>query len=214
MTGTGEHKAGRTDRIFTIPNLLSFGRLLCIPVFLWLLFGRDNRLGAGLLLAGLGITDWVDGYIARRFNQVSTLGKILDPAADRLLLGVGIVAILIDGSVPAWLAWAVIVREVAVGVLTLVLAALGARRIDVTWYGKAGTFALMVAFPLFLLDHAGNATINDLAGVVVWPIALVGLALAWFAAITYVPLGIAALKGGREDRRDHRAGSTATEVSP
>ena len=230
MTGTGEDMAagvvppdgagsaatteGRPDRILTVPNLLSFGRLLCIPVFLWLLFGKDNRLGAGLLLAVLGATDWVDGYIARRFDQVSTLGKILDPAADRLLLGVGIIAILIDGSVPAWVAWAVIVREVAVGTLTVLLAALGARRIDVTWYGKAGTFALMVAFPLFLLEHAGSDTINDAAGVLAWPAALIGLALAWFAAIGYIPLGLEALRNGRQDRRAGQIGDRGAGVAP
>ena len=105
------------DRILTIPNLLSLIRLACVPLFLWLLFGRDNRYGAAWLLAGLGATDWVDGYIARRFNQVSTLGKILDPAADRILLGVGVVAILIDGSVPAVARVSpTIVREILVSV--------------------------------------------------------------------------------------------------
>ena len=94
---TEEDDAG-LDRIWTIPNLLSVIRLLCIPLFLWLLFHDDNRAGAAGLLAGLGATDWVDGYIARHFDQTSTLGKILDPTADRLLLLVGVFAILIDGA--------------------------------------------------------------------------------------------------------------------
>ena len=78
-------------------------RLLCVPVFLWILFGHHphDRYHAALLLAAMGITDWVDGYLARHLHQVSTLGKVLDPIADRLLLGVGVVAILIDGSAPA-----------------------------------------------------------------------------------------------------------------
>lgn len=184
-----------SDRILTVPNFLSLGRLLCIPVFLWLLFGRDNRVGAALLLAFLGATDWVDGFIARRFNQVSTLGKILDPAADRLLLGVGVVAILIDGSVPAVVAWATIAREVTVAVTALTLAALGARRIDVSWAGKCGTFAMMIAYPLFLLG-GGHGVAAGLA----WPVAVVGLGCGWYAAAAYLPLGLAALREGRAAR--------------
>ena len=88
-----------------MPNLISVGRLACIPVFLWLLFSVQDRWAAALLLGALGATDWIDGYIARRFDQVSELGKILDPTADRLMLLVGIFAIWIDGSVPTWVAW-------------------------------------------------------------------------------------------------------------
>ena len=87
-------------RPFTVPNLISVGRLACIPLFLWLLFSVQDRWAAALLLGALGATDWIDGYIARRFDQVSELGKILDPTADRLMLLVGIFAIWIDGSVP------------------------------------------------------------------------------------------------------------------
>ena len=143
-----------TSRILTIPNVISIVRLACLPLFLWLLFGRDNRAAAAALLAILGTTDWIDGYIARHFNQVSDLGKILDPVADRLLFFVGVGGILVDGSVPAWFAWAVLIREVLVAAATIVLALAGARRIDVTWFGKAGTFGLMVAFPLFLASHS------------------------------------------------------------
>lgn len=184
------------DRIFTIPNVLSLVRLLCLPIFLWLLFGRDDRLAAALLLAGLGATDWVDGYIARRFDQVSALGKILDPTADRLLLAGGVVAILIDGSVPAAIAWLTIVREVGVGIAAIVLAALGARRIDVQWVGKAGTFGLMFAFPFFLGSHADTA-LDEVFGVLAWLCVIPGLALSYYAAAMYVPLGRQALREGR-----------------
>ena len=187
------------SRILTIPNVISFVRLLCIPIFLYLLFGRDNRAAAAVLLAILGATDWVDGYIARHFNQVSTLGKILDPLADRLLLAVGVIAILIDGSVPAWVAWLTIIREVIVSVGVLILAALGARRIDVTWVGKAGTFGMMVAYPLFL---AGESTLEhaELLGNLAWLAAIPGLVLGYYAAFTYIPLGRKALAEGRADR--------------
>src|SRR5690606_626118 len=105
--------------------------------FLWLLFGREDRATAAWLLAGLGATDFLDGWIARRFQQVSTVGKVLDPVADRLLFLLGVGGIAIDGAVPMWFAVVALVREVLVGGATIVLAALGVRRIDVTWFGKA-----------------------------------------------------------------------------
>ena len=185
----------RLDRIVTVPNAISLGRLACVPVFLWLLFGRENRVGAALLLAGLGATDWVDGYIARHFDQVSNLGKVLDPVADRFLLIVGMVAILIDGSVPPVIFWAAVIREVLVAGLTLLLGALGARRIDVSWAGKAGTFLMMTAFPLFLWGHGhGPAT------AVAWPVAIAGLIMAWYAAASYVRPALDALREGRAAR--------------
>lgn len=189
----------RTDRVVTIPNVITVVRLSLLPVFLWLLFAKDDRASAAWLLAGLGATDFLDGYIARHFHQVSELGKVLDPVADRLLLFVGVGGILVDGSVPAWFAVAVLVREALVAGATLVLAALGASRIDVTWFGKAGTFGLMLAFPLFL---ASESTVGwaDQAEVFAWITGLVGLALAWVAAVLYVPLALEALRTGRHPR--------------
>ena len=185
------------DRILTVPNVVTVLRLLCIPLFLWLLFDRDDRSSAAYLLAVLGATDWVDGYVARHFDQVSTLGKVLDPVADRLLLGVGIVAILVDGSVPAWIAVAVLVREGLVSVATVALAAMGARRIDVQWAGKAGTLALMVAFPLFLGSHADDLGWEDVAEVLAWIFVVPGLVLSYYALVTYVPRARIALREGR-----------------
>src|SRR6516165_1636112 len=137
----------QAERILTVPNVLSLVRLLCLPVFLWLLFSQHDRWSAAVLLRALGATDWVDGYIARHFNQVSTLGKVLDPTADRLLLLVGAVAMLIDGSVPVWIGAAALVREALVALVAVALALAGSRRMDVQWVGKAGTFGLMFAFP-------------------------------------------------------------------
>jgi cardiolipin synthase (CMP-forming) len=194
------------DRILTIPNALSLGRLCCVPLFLWLLFGRDNEVAAAALLAFLGATDWVDGFIARRYDQVSTVGKVLDPTADRILLAVGILAILVVGAVPAWVAWLAIFREVAVGAGVVALAALGARRIDVQWVGKAGTFLLMVAFPLFLFSHAEDLSWADAARAVAWPCALAGLGFSYYSAIRYIPLGREALKSGRASRGSRPVG--------
>src|SRR5207249_9230761 len=147
------------------------------------------------------ITDFVDGYIARHFHQVSTVGKVLDPTADRLLLGVGVVAILIDGSVPAWIAWFTIVREVGVSLGVLVLAAMGARRIDVQWVGKAGTFGLMFAFPMFLASHAQHLGWQPVAGFLAWVAVIPALILSYYAAFTYIPLGRIALAEGRVGAR-------------
>jgi cardiolipin synthase (CMP-forming) len=194
MTGEQDHQAG-LDRIATIPNAISVIRLLCVPVFLWLLFGRENRLGAALLLGGLGATDWVDGYIARHFNQVSDLGKVLDPIADKVLLVTGMIAILIDGSVPPIIFWPAIAREVLVAATTVLLGALGSKRIDVSWAGKCGTLLMMVAFPLFLWGHREGP-----AYAVAWVVAVAGLIMAWYAAATYVAPARDALREGRAAR--------------
>jgi len=192
--------------VFTLPNAITLARLACLPVFLWLLFGQEDRAAAAWLLAALGITDWVDGYLARHLDQVSELGKVLDPVADRLLFFVGAGGILIDGSVPTWFAVTVLVRETLVGGATLVLAALGARRIDVTWFGKAGTFGLMIAFPLFLAHHS-DLSWAETAGVLAWVAGIPGLALSLYAAVLYVPLARRALAEGRDAR--HAAESPA-----
>ena len=194
-----------TDRILTVPNVITVVRLSLLPVFLWLLFAKDDRANAAWLLAFLGTTDFLDGYIARHFNQVSEIGKILDPVADRLLFFVGVGGILIDGSVPTWFAIAVLVREALVAGATVALAALGARRIDVTWFGKAGTFGLMIAFPLFL---AAESTLGwaDQAETFAWIAGAPGLALSWYAAALYVPMARQALAEGRTDDGSEAAG--------
>jgi cardiolipin synthase (CMP-forming) len=182
-----------SDRILTVPNVITFVRLCLLPVFLWLLFGREDRAAAAWLLAALGTTDFFDGWIARHFNQVSNLGKIIDPVADRLLLFVGVGGIVIDGSVPMWFAVAVLAREAVIAAATLVLAGLGAKRIEVTWFGKAGTFGLMVAFPLFLGSYSDLGW-ADTAWTLAWLAGIPGLVLSYWAAVLYVPLGLAAYR--------------------
>jgi cardiolipin synthase len=193
----GERLHAGAHGVLTIPNVVSIARLACVPLFLYLLFGRSNRAAAAYLLGALGATDWIDGYIARHFDQVSTVGKVLDPTADRVLLGVAIIAIMIDGSVPLWIGGLTLVREVLVSGAVVVLAALGARRIDVTWAGKAGTFAMMFAIPLFLGSHADNLGWQGLAGFLAWAFVIPGIILSWYAAITYVPLALEAFREGR-----------------
>ena len=187
------------DRILTAPNVITLVRLASIPLFLWLLFGAHRQTASALLLAALGATDWVDGFVARRFHQVSTLGKVLDPLADRVLVVTGVVAIIIHGAVPVWFGAATLAREVAVSGAVLLLASLGARRIDVLWVGKAGTFALMFAYPAFLLSY-GTAGWQGPVRVVAWVTGIIGLGLAWIAAASYVPVARNALTEGRRAR--------------
>ena len=179
-------------RVLTIPNVISLLRLACIPLFWWLLIVQDRRAAAAYLLAGLGATDWVDGWIARRFKQVSALGKVLDPTADRLMLIVGIVALLVDGSLPVVVGALSIIRESLVALVSVVLGAMGVRRIDVTWWGKTGTFLLMFAFPLFLASHAGFWWENE-AGLAAWAFVVPGLIISYVSACGYVPIARQAL---------------------
>jgi len=188
------------DRILTAPNVITLVRLLCIPIFLWLLFGVHRQTAAAVLLAVLGATDWVDGYVARRYGQVSTLGKVLDPTADRLLVGTAVISIMVYGAVPLWFGIATIAREVLVSVMVVLLAGLGAARIDVLWVGKAGTFGLMFAYPAFLLGD-GTATWQAPIRAIAWVTGLIGLGLAWWAAGSYIGPARRALQEGRAARR-------------
>lgn len=193
-----------TDRgLWTVPNLISIVRLALIPVFLWLLLAADEVIAAAVLLAVLGATDWVDGWIARRFDQVSEIGKILDPVADRVLLfaaGIGLIAADVPGAVKV-LALVVLVREVLVSAVTLGLAAAGAARIDVVWSGKAGTLAVMFAFPLLLAADQLEGAWSALFTFAGWCFAVAGVALSWYAAMQYLPAAREALERGRSARR-------------
>jgi cardiolipin synthase (CMP-forming) len=189
-------------RIVTLPNVISVVRLACVPLFLWLLWGADHELAAGLLAAGLGATDWVDGYIARHFDQGSELGKILDPTADRVLLVAAAVAVLTQGlpiAVDA-VVWIMLVREVLIAAATIGLALAGARRIDVVWAGKAGTLALMFSLPMFLGADATGASWHAFFVVCAWGFAIGGIGLGYYAAARYVPVARAALREGRATR--------------
>ena len=197
-----EPRARRDQRIATIPNLLSFLRLVCIPLFLWLLFGADHPAIAAWLLAALGATDWIDGYIARRFDQGTELGKILDPTADRLLLIAGACALLFEtvpGLVKAFVV-VVLLRETLIAIVTVGLALGGARRIDVIWAGKAGTLAIMFSLPMFVLAAHISGFWHAEMVVVGWLFGVGGIALGYYAAVKYVPQAKVAWTEGRSAR--------------
>ena len=178
--------ASSEDRVLTVPNVLSVLRLLCVALFAWVLVGRRDDFAAACILAALGATDWVDGQVARRFNQVSTVGKVLDPAADRVLVATAVVAGTVVGAIPVWLCVVVGIREAAVSGAVALLGALGAPRIDVVWAGKAGTLGLMFAFPLFLVGNSTESW-HTAAEVLAWLFCGPALVLAWVAAAAYVP---------------------------
>jgi cardiolipin synthase (CMP-forming) len=197
------------DRIVTVPNLITLVRLACLPLFVWLLFGDHRPVAAALLLGGLGATDWIDGSIARRYHQVSTVGKVLDPVADRVLMLTAVISIVVYGAVPVWFGVATLAREVVVSGAVLLLASLGAKRIDVLWVGKAGTFGLMFSYPAFLLSD-GSAGWQVPVRVFAWGTGIIGLTLAWIAAASYLPVARAALAEGRRARA---AGTPTGEVA-
>jgi cardiolipin synthase len=193
------------DRILSVPNFITTIRLVCVPIFVVLLVQPHHRdwFPAAVLLAVLGSTDWLDGQVARRFDQVTTLGKVLDPTADRVLLATATIGILAVGAVPTVIAVVALAREGLVAIAAIGLAIAGVRRIDVQLVGKAGAFGLMCAFPLFL---AGHSTIgwHHVALVLGWVAAIAGLVLGWISVFVYIPLARAALS-------DHRAGAVISE---
>ncbi len=198
----GRDEAG-LDRVLTVPNLLSVGRLLLLGLFCWLLFGPNERVWAAILLAVTGATDFLDGVIARRFHQVTTLGKVLDPTADRIVVATGVIAIAVEGAVPGWLAGVVLGRELVVSGAVLALASLGARRIDVLFIGKVGTFGLMACFPMFLLSYS-PAGWAEVMRSVTWGLVVPSLVLSFGAAAAYVPLARRALAERAPDRPPRR----------
>lgn len=175
------------DRYLTVPNAVTLVRLLCLPIFVWLLFAQDNPFAAAVLLAVLGATDWIDGYVARHFHQVSDFGKMFDPTVDRLLFFVGVVSIVVAGAAPLGFCLVVLLREVVVAGITVVLFLRKIEPVDVTWFGKAGTFALMCAFPLFL---AGSSDVSFAAMLTAaaWLVGVPGVLLSYYAAFRYIPL--------------------------
>ena len=176
-----------SDAVLTVPNAFTLCRLLCLPVLVWLILGAERRYAAAVLLAVLGATDWVDGYLARLLDQRSKFGRVFDPTVDRVLFLTAIIAMLGIGAAPAWFLLAVFVREAGVALAALWLAAKGLRTVEVSWWGKTATFGLLVALPLFLAaasDPAGEAVYRTLA----WLIGAPSLVLSWWSAFGYLPL--------------------------
>jgi len=176
-----------SDAILTVPNLFTLARLFCIPVFLWLVHSQDRPYAAAVLLAVLGATDWVDGYLARLLRQQSKFGRVFDPTVDRLLFLVALISMLVIGAAPAWFLIAVFLREALVAVAALYLGARGVRTVKVSWWGKTATFGLLFALPLFLAAAAEPAG-EEIYRALAWIMGIPSLALSWVSAVGYLPL--------------------------
>jgi cardiolipin synthase len=180
---------GNPDRILTLPNLLSLLRLLGVPLFLWLILGPERDGLALLVLMFSGFTDWADGWLARKLNQTSRLGQLLDPAADRLYILATLIGLTARDIVPLWLTVALILRDVMLVACVPVLRRMNyGPALPVHYLGKAATFNLLYAFPFLLLgDGTGDmTTVQTLANVFGWAFAIWGSGLYWWAGVLYV----------------------------
>jgi cardiolipin synthase (CMP-forming) len=173
------------DRVLTVPNVISMARLAGVPVFLWLvLVPQADWWAVGLLIAA-GLSDWLDGKLARAWNQQSRLGQVLDPAADRLYIAATLIALAVRAIIPWWLVAVLVSRELVLGVALLVLRRHSIGPLQVSFLGKAATLCLLYAFPLlFLGSHEGGAALA--ARVTGWAFAIWGSALYWWAAALYL----------------------------
>jgi cardiolipin synthase len=184
-SGAGPTSNGPADRVWTIPNLLSLLRLLGVPLFLWLVLGPEANGWAFAVLAFGGLSDYADGKIARRFNQSSRLGALLDPAADRLYILATVCALAARGVIPIWLAVAIPGRDVLLALTLPVLRRHGYGPLPVTFFGKAATMNLLYAIPLLLLADTGG-TLGTVARAAGWAFTVWGIALYWWAGWLYV----------------------------
>jgi cardiolipin synthase (CMP-forming) len=176
------------SRVLTVPNAISLARLLGVPVFLWLVLGVRTQTGdwwAVGILAASGISDWLDGKVARALNQQSRLGQMLDPAADRLYIVATVIALAIRAIIPWWLVALLAARELLMGVVLAILRRRGWGPLQVSFVGKTATLCLLYAFPLLFLGshHTSYAETARVAG---WTFAIWGSALYWWAAALYV----------------------------
>jgi len=211
----GAEPAGRQEprQVLTIPNLISMARLAGVPVFLWLVIGVHTVSGdwwAVAILAIAGLSDWLDGKLARALNQQSHLGELLDPAADRLYIVSTVIALAARAIIAWWLVALLAVRELALGVVLLMLRRHGYAPLRVSFVGKAGTMSLLYAFPLlFLGSH--ETPYASVARVFGWAFALWGTALYWWAGVLYAEQARTLLAADRAGRPDDASGQASAD---
>jgi len=203
------------DKIWTVPNALSFARLLGVPLFLWLVLVGLEWWALGILIFA-GLSDWLDGKLARMLNQTSRLGTVLDPAADRLYIFATLIGLTVSEIVPLWLTAALVARELFMGLVLLVVRRQGYGSLPVHFVGKAATLALLYAFPWLLLGDLSGG-VGTVAKIIGWSFAIWGTALYWWAAVLYAvqarrlaPLGRTSGDPAvptEENRADNRKGA-------
>ncbi len=194
-----------TDRVLTLPNALSMARLLGVPLFLWLVLNEYDGVAVVVLMVS-GFTDWLDGKIARKWNQMSRIGALLDPAADRLYILATLIGLSVRDIVPWWLTIALVGRDVLLAGLLPVLRRHGYGPPAVHFLGKAATFNLLSGFPLLLLGE-GDAFYNQVAHSFGWAFAIWGTALYYWAGLLYA-LQVRRLVSGQP-----RVGTRVTEAT-
>ena len=180
-----ESRPGETDRVLTIPNVLSFVRLLGVPLFLWLLLGPHQDGWALGVLAASGFTDWADGVLARKLGQLSRIGALLDPLADRLYILATLAGLVLRHVIPLWLALVIVGRDLVLTGAVAVLRRHGYAPFAVHYLGKAATFCLLYAFPLLLLGTY-HGTVADVARASAWAFTVWGTALYLYAGAVYL----------------------------
>jgi cardiolipin synthase (CMP-forming) len=185
-----------SDAILTVPNLITFARLALIPVFLWLAFAKDNIGVAWIVGFILGSTDWIDGRVARRFNQVSELGAAIDPFFDRLAVAAAAAVIIGKDLAPLWTVVVVLVRDGALLAMLPLISARGVERPAVTQVGKAGSFGVMWAFGLFIGARAFDPSLGWVR-VLAWIAFIPGIILSYIAAFDYARTVLVSLRAGR-----------------
>jgi len=176
--------AARDTRVWTIPNALSAARLAGVPLFLWLVLGPEADGWALVVLAVSGATDYADGWLARKLNQTTVVGQILDPVADRLYILAVVVGLALRDVIPWWLAISLPLRDLLMWGLVPLLRTRGYSSLPVHFLGKAATFNLLYAFPLLLLGD-GDGVVAQLAQVFGWAFAIWGVGLYWWAGVLY-----------------------------
>lgn len=174
-----------TDRVWTLPNVLSFLRLIGVPLFVWLILGPHDDLIAVVVLAIAGFTDWLDGHLARAWHQTSRVGQMLDPVADRLYIGAIVVSLAVRDLVPWWLVGVLLARELVLAAVVPLLRTRGYTSLPVHFIGKSATFCLLYAFPAVLLggDTWQAAIVFKVLG---WAFAIWGTGLYWWACLLYL----------------------------
>jgi len=185
------------DRVLTLPNLISFLRLLGVPVFMWLMLGPHHDVAAVIVLTVGGGSDWIDGWVARRLGQVSRLGELLDPLADRLYILAVLFAFTYREIVPWEFTAALVARELMMVVCLGVLRRHGFGPPQVHYLGKTATFILLAAFPVLLLAVAAPPIATG-AAAIGWGLAWWGIVLYWIAGFLYVGQATRVIRAGRE----------------
>jgi cardiolipin synthase len=185
MKGTAGGSASASTAVLTVPNVISFARILAIPLFWWLLVRPDTTTAGLIVFIAVVSTDWVDGYWARRTGRVSELGKVLDPVADRLVIASGLVALVIRGAFPFWAALLILVRDAATLLIGAVLLAGRRIRLDVRFLGKIATFTLMAAIPGIAWGNLG-LPLGDVTLATGWVAFVAGTVEYYIAAWLYV----------------------------